>query len=85
LTKDGNVEPLRFVIHKHKISETRSTLLRGPPRLNLSDVQTLRYVMSLARFKFICNGFSEMFVIHKHRKSFGIAPFSTRGESGGTE
>jgi hypothetical protein len=31
-----------FVIHKHKIRESRSSVLTNPPRLNLSDVQTLR-------------------------------------------
>jgi hypothetical protein len=30
-----------FVICKHKISESQSTVLQGPPRLNLSDAQTL--------------------------------------------
>jgi hypothetical protein len=30
-----------FLIHKHKISESQSTMLTGPPRLNLSDAQTL--------------------------------------------
>jgi hypothetical protein len=37
-----------FAIHKHKISESQSTVSRGPPRLNLSDAQTL-----------ISDGFSE--------------------------
>jgi hypothetical protein len=29
-----------FAINKDKISESRSTVSRGPPRLNLSDKQT---------------------------------------------
>jgi hypothetical protein len=62
-----------FVNHKHKISESRSTMSRGPPRLNLSDPQT---VTGLSRFKCICDGFSEMFVNHKHKKSFGNTPLS---------
>ncbi len=48
LTKNGDVEPkmatwnlFMFAFHKHKISESWSTVLRGPPRLNLSDAQTL--------------------------------------------
>jgi hypothetical protein len=30
-----------FVIHKHLFCESRSSVLTGPPRLSLSDVQTL--------------------------------------------
>jgi hypothetical protein len=30
-----------FAIHKYKNSESWSTVLRGPPRLNFSDEQTL--------------------------------------------
>ncbi len=48
LTKNGDVEPMMvmwnlfvFAIHKYKISESQSTVLSGPPRLNLSDAQTL--------------------------------------------
>ena len=48
LTKDVDVEPkmmtwnlFMFVIHKHKISESRSSASTDPPRLNLSDAQTL--------------------------------------------
>ncbi len=48
MTKDGDVEPkmvtwnlFMFVIHKHKISESRSTMSRGSPQLNVSGAQTL--------------------------------------------
>jgi hypothetical protein len=41
LTKGGDVDLFMFVIHKHKISESRSSMLTDPPRLNLSDAQTL--------------------------------------------
>jgi hypothetical protein len=48
LTKNGDVEPkmvmwnlFMFAIHKHKLSESQLTVSRGPPRLNLSDTQTL--------------------------------------------
>jgi hypothetical protein len=37
-----------FVIHKYKMSESRSSVTTDPPRLDLSDAQTL-----------ISDGFSE--------------------------
>ncbi len=85
LTKDVDVEPkmmtwnlFMFVIHKHKISESWSSVSTDLPRLNLSDAQTL---MSdrLARIDCFCDGFSEMFVNHKHNKIFGIAPVCMDG------
>ncbi len=48
MTKDDEVEPTMvtwnffiFVIHKHKISESRSSVSTDLPRLNLSDAQSL--------------------------------------------
>jgi hypothetical protein len=41
LTKDGDWNLFMFVIHKHKKSESRSSMSTSPPRLNSSDAQTL--------------------------------------------
>ncbi len=48
LTENGDVEPkmvtwnlFMFAIHKHKISESRSSVSTDLPRLNLNDEHTL--------------------------------------------